>query len=32
MMVLRYHLAYKLNYREIEEVFTERNINFDRYT
>ncbi|SGY84014.1 Integrase catalytic region [Moritella viscosa] len=28
MMALRYYLAYKLSYREIEEIFAERNIHF----
>jgi len=32
MMALRYYLAYKLSYREIEEIFTERNIHFDHST
>ena len=32
MMALRYYLAYKLSYREIEEIFAERNINFDHST
>jgi len=29
MMALRYYLACKLSYREIEETFAERNIHFD---
>jgi putative transposase len=29
---LRYYLAYKLSYREIEEIFAERNIHFDHST
>jgi putative transposase len=29
---LRYYLAYKLNYREIEEIFAERNIHFNHST
>ncbi|MPY24403.1 IS6 family transposase [Shewanella sp. YLB-07] len=29
MQALRYYLAYKLSYREIEEMFAERNIHFD---
>jgi putative transposase len=29
---LRYYLAYKLSYREIEEVFAEQNIHFDHST
>ncbi|AGH80958.1 transposase [Psychromonas sp. CNPT3] len=32
MMALRYYLAYKLSYREIEGIFTERNIHFDHST
>lgn len=32
MMALRYYLAYKLSYREIEEMFAERNIHFDHST
>ena len=32
MMALRYYLAYKLSYREIEEIFAERNIRFDHST
>ncbi len=32
MMALRYYLAYKLSYREIEEIFAERNIDFDHST
>jgi putative transposase len=28
LMALRYYLAYKLSYREIEEIFFERNIHF----
>ncbi|MGR3972457.1 IS6 family transposase, partial [Shewanella sp. 1180_01] len=32
MQALRYYLAYKLSYREIEEIFTERNIHFDHST
>ena len=32
MMALRYYLAYKLSYREIEEIFAERNIHFDHST
>ena len=28
MMALRYYLAYKLSYRQIEEIFAERNIHF----
>lgn len=32
MQPLRYYLAYKLSYREIEEMFAERNINFDHST
>ena len=32
MQALRYYLAYKLSYREIEEVFTERNVRFDHST
>nr|WP_255547070.1 IS6 family transposase [Moritella sp. 36] len=32
MMALRYYLAYKLSYREIEEIFSERNIHFDHST
>ena len=28
MVALRYYLAYKLSYCEIEEIFTERNIHF----
>jgi putative transposase len=29
---LRYYLAYKLSYREIEAIFAERNIHFDHST
>jgi putative transposase len=29
---LRYYLAYKLSYREIEEIFAERNIHFNHST
>lgn len=29
MLALRYYLAYKLSYRDIEEIFAERNIHFD---
>ena len=29
LMALRYYLAHKLSVREIEEIFTERNIHFD---
>jgi putative transposase len=29
---LRYYLTYKLSYREIEEIFAERNIHFDHST
>ena len=32
MQALRYYLAYKLSYREIEEIFAERNIYFDHST
>jgi len=32
MQALRYYLAYKLSYREIEEIFAERNIRFDHST
>ena len=32
MRALRYYLAYKLSYREIEEIFAERNIHFDHST
>ena len=32
MQALRYHLAYKLSYREIEEMFADRNIHFDHST
>lgn len=32
MMALRYYLAYKLSYREIEEIFAERHIHFDYST
>ena len=32
LMALRYYLAYKLSYREIEEIFPERNIRFDHST
>jgi transposase-like protein len=32
MPPLRYYLAYKLRYREIDEIFTERNIHFDHST
>ena len=32
MQALRYYLAYKLSYREIEEIFAERNISFDHST
>ena len=32
MQALRYYLAYKLSYREIEEMFAERNIHFDHST
>jgi putative transposase len=32
MQALRYYLAYKLSYREIEEIFSERNIRFDHST
>ena len=32
MQALRYYLAYKLSYREIEEMFAERNIRFDHST
>jgi putative transposase len=28
LQALRYYLAYKLSYREIEEIFSERNIHF----
>ncbi|MFT7682994.1 MAG: putative transposase [Gammaproteobacteria bacterium] len=27
---LRYYFAYKLSYRKIEEIFAERNIDFDQ--
>ncbi len=29
MQALRNYLDYKLSYREIEEIFAERNINFE---
>ena len=29
MQALRYYLAYKLSYRDIEEMFAERKIHFD---
>jgi transposase-like protein len=29
---LQYYLAYKLSYREIEEIFAERNTHFDHST
>ena len=32
MQALRHYLAYKLSYREIEEMFAERNIHFDHST
>lgn len=32
MQALRYYLAYKLSYRDIEEIFAERNIYFDHST
>ncbi len=32
MQALRYYLAYKLSYRDIEEMFAERNIHFDHST
>ena len=32
MQALRYYLAYKLSYREVEEMFAERNIHFDHST
>ena len=32
MYALRYYLAYKLSYREIDEIFAERNIHFDYST
>ncbi len=32
MQALRYYLAYKLSYREIEEIFAERNIRVDHST
>lgn len=32
MQALRYYLAYKLSYREIEEIFSKRNIHFDHST
>jgi transposase-like protein len=32
MLALRYYLAYKLSYRDIEEIFAERNIHFDHST
>lgn len=32
MQALRYYLAYKLSYREIEEMFADRNIHFDHST
>ncbi|GIU12264.1 hypothetical protein TUM4636_22070 [Shewanella glacialipiscicola] len=32
MQALRYYLANKLSYREIEEMFAERNIHFDHST
>ncbi|MFT7008197.1 MAG: DNA replication protein DnaC [Colwellia sp.] len=32
MQALRYYLAYKLSYREIEEIIAERNIHFDHST
>ena len=32
LQALRYYLAYKLSYREIEEIFAERNIHFDHST
>lgn len=32
MQALRYYLAYKLSYRDIEEMFAERNIHLDHST
>lgn len=32
MSALRYYLAYKLSYRDIEEIFAEQNIHFDHST
>ncbi|WP_094751967.1 IS6 family transposase [Psychromonas sp. CD1] len=32
IMALRYYLAYKLSYRDIEEIFAERNIHFGHST
>ena len=32
MQALQYYLAYKLSYREIEEIFAEQNIHFDHLT
>ncbi|CED60694.1 transposase, IS6 family [Moritella viscosa] len=32
IQALRYYLSYKLSYREIEEIFAERNIRFDNST
>ncbi len=32
LMALRYYLAYKFSYREIDEIFAERNIHFDHLT
>ena len=32
MQALRYYLVYKLSYRDIEEIFAERNIHFDHST
>jgi putative transposase len=32
MQALCYYLAYKLSYREIEEIYSERNIHFDHST
>ena len=32
MLALRYYLAYKLSYRDIEEIFAERNIHLDHST
>lgn len=32
MQAIRYYLAYKLSYREIEDMFAERNIYFDHLT
>jgi transposase-like protein len=29
LQVVRYYLAYKLSYREIEEIFAERGIDVD---